>query len=127
MDFFENYAIVAMQSDNVTFCACKILKETSGFNLKKTIFFHQVVPTSKKQLKYFSNANNSTTLTAPGVSREAKLSTKFEIGNLVRYTIASMPSQLCSSKILVGFDLGQFSGRKGCVTQILSLAGNATK
>ena len=37
MDFFENYAIVAMQSDNVTFYACKIIKVTSGFNLKKTI------------------------------------------------------------------------------------------
>ena len=39
VDFFENYAIVAMQSDNVTFYACKIIKVTSGFNLKKTIFF----------------------------------------------------------------------------------------
>ena len=34
---FENYAIVAMQSDNITFNACKIIKGTSGFNLK--IFF----------------------------------------------------------------------------------------
>ena len=49
--------------------------------------FYQVVPTSKKQLKYFSNANNSTTLTPPGppgVFREAKLSTEFEFGSLVR-------------------------------------------
>ena len=29
MDFFENYAIVAMQSDNITFYACKIIKGTS--------------------------------------------------------------------------------------------------
>ena len=28
-----------MESDNVTFYACKIIKVTSGFNLKKTIFF----------------------------------------------------------------------------------------
>ena len=39
MNFFENYAIVAMESDNVTFYACKIIKVTSGFNLKKTNFF----------------------------------------------------------------------------------------
>ena len=39
VDFFENYAIVAKQSEIVTFCACKIIKETSGFNLKNTIFF----------------------------------------------------------------------------------------
>ena len=50
-------------------------------------FFHQVALPSKKQLKYFSNTNNSTTLTlsgSPGVSREAKLSTEFEFGSLVR-------------------------------------------
>jgi hypothetical protein len=39
MDIFENYAFVAMQSDNVTFYACKIVKGTPGFNLKKTNFF----------------------------------------------------------------------------------------
>ena len=50
-------------------------------------FFRQVAPTSKKQLKKISNTNNSTTLTlsgTPGVSREAKLSTEFEFGILVR-------------------------------------------
>ena len=36
MDFFENNAIVAMQSDNVTFYACEL--NNKGFNLKKTIF-----------------------------------------------------------------------------------------
>ena len=66
VDFFKNYAIVAMQSDNIIFCACKMIKGTSGFNLKKTIFFRQMAPTSKKQLKYFSNINNSTILTPPG-------------------------------------------------------------
>ena len=46
MDFFENYAIVAMQSDNITFYACKIIKGTSGFNLKKTnfLFRHFFLP-----------------------------------------------------------------------------------
>ena len=39
MNFFENHAIVAMESDNVTFYPCKIIKVTSGFNLKKTNFF----------------------------------------------------------------------------------------
>ena len=39
MNFFENYAIVAMESDNVTFYALEIIKVTSGFNLKKTNFF----------------------------------------------------------------------------------------
>ena len=39
VDLFENYAIVAMQSDNVTFLSFKIIKVTSGFNLKETIFF----------------------------------------------------------------------------------------
>ena len=48
--------------------------------------FHQVAPTSKKQLQKTSNTNNFATLTlsgTPGVSREAKLSTKFEFGSLV--------------------------------------------
>ena len=39
MIFFENYAIKAMESDNVTFYQCKIIKVTSGFNLKITNFF----------------------------------------------------------------------------------------
>ena len=38
MDFFQNCAIVAMQIDNITFYACKMIKGTSGFNLKKQIF-----------------------------------------------------------------------------------------
>jgi hypothetical protein len=38
VDFFENYAIVGMQSDNVTFYVCKIIKVTSSYNLKETIF-----------------------------------------------------------------------------------------
>ena len=38
VNFFENYAIVAVQSDNVNFYAYKIIKVTSGFDFKKTIF-----------------------------------------------------------------------------------------
>ena len=38
MNFFENHAIVAMESDNVTFYGCKMIKVTSDFNLKKTNF-----------------------------------------------------------------------------------------
>ena len=39
VDLFENYAIVAMQSDSVTFLSSKVIKVTSCFNLKKTFFF----------------------------------------------------------------------------------------
>ena len=86
MDLFENYAIIAIQSDHFIFYAFKIIKVTSGFNLKKTIFFRQAAPPSKKQLNFFSNTNNSTTLMPsgpPGVSGEGKLSTEFKFGNLV--------------------------------------------
>ena len=75
MDFFENYAIVAMESENVTFYACKIIKVTSGFNVKKTIFFarwHQHPKTAEL-----------TPPGPPGVSREAKSSTEFKFGSLV--------------------------------------------
>ena len=54
---------------------------------EEKFFFRQVAPTSKKQLKKVPNTNISTTLTlsgTPGVSREAKLSTEFEFGSLVR-------------------------------------------
>ena len=50
-------------------------------------FFRQLAPTSKKQLKNFSNTNISTTLTPagpPGVCKEAKSFTEFEFGGLVR-------------------------------------------
>ena len=86
-DFFENYAIVAMQSDNITFYACNIIKGTSSFNFEENNFFRQLAPSSKKQLKYFSYTNNSTTLMPPGllrVSREAKSSTEFEF-NAIKF------------------------------------------
>jgi hypothetical protein len=38
VDFFEKYDIVAIQSDNAKFYASKIIKVTSGFDFKKTIF-----------------------------------------------------------------------------------------
>jgi len=53
MDFFENHAVVAMQSDNVTFYACKIINVTSGFNLKKTIFFSPGGTTIQKTAEIF--------------------------------------------------------------------------
>ena len=87
MDFFENHAIVAMQSDNITFYACRMIKVTLGFNLKEIFFFHQAAPPSKKQLKHFSNTNISTTLMPPGppgVSKKAKSFTEFEFGGLAR-------------------------------------------
>ena len=36
MDFFENYAIVAMQSDTANSYTCKKIQVTSDFELKKT-------------------------------------------------------------------------------------------
>ena len=36
VNFFENYAIVAMESDNVTSYACKIIKVTSAIKLNQT-------------------------------------------------------------------------------------------
>ena len=50
-------------------------------------FFRQVAPASKKQLKFFSNTNISTTLMPPGstgVSKKAKSFTEFEFGGLAR-------------------------------------------
>ena len=38
VNFFKNYAIVAMQSDNVNLYAYKMIKVTSGFDFKKTFF-----------------------------------------------------------------------------------------
>ena len=87
VDLFENYATVAMQSDNVTFFIIQDNKSDIRLQFEENNFFHQVAPPSKKQLKYFSNTNNSTTLMlagSPGVSREAKLSTEFEFDSLVR-------------------------------------------
>ena len=54
MNFFENYAIVAMESDNVTFYACKIIKDTSDFNSLSSnlvVWCPKIGPRSKKVLK----------------------------------------------------------------------------
>ena len=83
MNFFENYAIVAMQSDNVTFYACKIIKVTSGFNLKKK-FLSPGGATVQKTAEILQITNNSTTFTPSGVFGKVKLSTEFEFGSLVR-------------------------------------------
>ena len=54
-----------------------------GRHFHKNEKIHQGGATVTKQLIYFSNADNSTTLMPPGLSREAKLSTEFEFGTLV--------------------------------------------
>ena len=64
-----------------------IFKNDIGRHFHKSGKICQVGATVIKQLIYFSNADNSTTLTPPGsqgVSREAKLSTEFKFGSLVR-------------------------------------------
>ena len=54
VDYFKDYAIVTMQSDNVTFYACRIIKATSGFNLKKQ-FLSAGGATIQKSAKMFYN------------------------------------------------------------------------
>ena len=64
-----------------------LLKATLDNIFIKVKKIRQGGATNTKQLIYFSNADNSTTLMPPGfpgVSREAKLSTEFEFGSLVR-------------------------------------------
>ena len=65
--------------------------------IEQNKFFRQMAPSSKKQLKHFSNTNISTTLTPPGppgVSKEAKFSSESEFGGLVRYNWAKNPESL---------------------------------
>ena len=82
MDFFENYAFVAMQNDNANLYACKIIIR---LQFEENIFFarwrHH--PQNTAEI-FFSNTNSFTTLKPPGGSREAKLSIEFEFGSLVR-------------------------------------------
>ena len=62
-------------------------KTDIGQHFHKSEKIRQGGATVTKQLIYFSNADNSTTLTpqgSPGVSREAELSTEYEFGSLVR-------------------------------------------
>ena len=58
-------------------------KTDIGQHFHKFEKIHQGGATVTKQLIYFSNTDNSTTLTPPGVSREANLSIEFEFGSLV--------------------------------------------
>ena len=65
----------------------RTFKAAIGQHFDKSGKIRQGGATIPKQLKYFSNADNFTTLTPPGsprVSREAKLSIEFEFGSLVR-------------------------------------------
>jgi hypothetical protein len=55
-------------------------KEDIKVQFEENKKFRQVAPTSEKQLKYFSNTNNSTTLTPTG---DAKSSTEFKFCSLV--------------------------------------------
>ena len=62
-------------------------KGDMSLQFEENKFFRQVAPASIKQLNKISNTNISTTLTPPGpsgVSKEAKSSTEFEFGGLVR-------------------------------------------
>ena len=87
MHFCRKVEIVAIDSDKNTFLMTIHIKVTLGNIFIKVKKIRQGGVTVTKQLIYFSNADNFTTLTllgSPGVSREAKLSTKFEDGSLVR-------------------------------------------
>ena len=86
MDFLERLEIVAICTQKKHFFDGHTFKADIGQHLDKSEKIRQGGATVTKQLIYFSNADNFTTLTPPGypgVSREAKLSTKFEVGSLV--------------------------------------------
>ena len=77
---------MAIDTDKNTFLMTILIKLTLGNIFIKVKKILQGGATVTKQLIYFSNADNSTTLTplgSPGVSREAKLTTEFEFGSLV--------------------------------------------
>ena len=78
---------MAIDTDKNTFFNDHTYKTDIGQHFHGSEKIRQGGATVTKQLIYFSNADNSTTLTppgSPGVSREAKLSTEFEFGSLVR-------------------------------------------
>ena len=81
MNFCRKVEIVAIDTDKNTFLMTGI-----GQHFHNSEKIRQGGATVTKQLIYFSNADNFTTLTppgSPGVSREAKMSTEFEFGSLV--------------------------------------------
>ena len=87
MDFLEKLEIVAIGTQKTHFFDSHTFEADIGQHYHKCEKIRQGGTTVKKQLIYFSNADNSTTLTPPGslqVSREAKLSIEFEFGSLVR-------------------------------------------
>jgi hypothetical protein len=62
-------------------------KTDNGQHFHESEKIRQVCATVTNQLIYFSNADNSTSLTplgSSGVSREVKLITEFKFGSLVR-------------------------------------------
>ena len=87
MHFCRKVEIVAIDTDKNTFFNDHTYKTDIGQHFHKSEKIRQGGATVTKQLIYFSNADNSTTLTppgSPGMSREAKSSTEFEFGDLVR-------------------------------------------
>ena len=86
MHFCRKFEIVAIDTDKNTSVMTILIKLTLGKIFIKSEKIRQGGATVTKQLIYFSNADNSTTLMppgSPGVSREAKLSTEFEFGSLL--------------------------------------------
>ena len=87
MHVCRKFEIVTIDTDKHNFFNDHTYKTDIGQHFHKSEKLRQGGATVKKQLIYFSNADNSTTLTppgSPGVSREAKLSIEFEFGSLVR-------------------------------------------
>ena len=75
---------MAIDTDKNTFLMTILIKLTLGNIFIKVKKIRQDGATVTIQLIYSSNADNSTSLTlpgSPGVSIEAKLSTKFEFGS----------------------------------------------
>ena len=79
-NFYDGHTFKAdIALDNIL-----IKMKSQGFTQRQQICLGDA--TVPKQMKYFSNTDNSTTLTfpgPPGASKEAKLSTEFEFGSLV--------------------------------------------
>ena len=87
MPFCRKVEIVAIDTDKKHFFDDFTYKTDIGQHFHKSERIRQGGAAVTKQPIYFSNADNSTTLTTPGslgVSREAKLSTEFEFCSLVR-------------------------------------------
>ena len=66
MDFLEKLEIVATGTQKTHFFNSHTFEADIGQHFDKVKKIHQGGATILKQLKYFSYANNSTTLTPPG-------------------------------------------------------------